>query len=295
MTLLSQALALAIGCGGGAPADPLAGTEAFLRVGLEPAREADLLEARLEEEGYRRRLRIDGRTHSSLALVRPETGETLVRIISRAGVALAVEAPADTGLQAVGLVDLGGDVDGDGWEEVGVYADDPAEARRCVAIVRVDERGRAREVRLDTRELGGDACVEGFEDLDGDGTVEALVVARYRRLSAGTPPRVTIPYRAAGWRPVAGGAARSFARRERRAREEALRAARERSDAREAYRLGVELAAIARFAGETAEAQLAVLDGALRGLRLSTALTETLEEARALIRRGWRDDADDPR
>ncbi len=292
MALFSQVLVVALGCGGSPQAGPLAETETWLRVGLDPVHEANLIEERLSLEGYRRRLRIDGGTHSSLAMERTETGETLVRVVTRAGVALGLEAPAETGLTSVGLVDLGADIDGDGREEVGVFADDPARARRCIAVVRIDERGRAQEMRLDTGPLGGDACIEGVEDIDGDAIPEALVVVRYPRLSAGTPPRVTVPYRAATWRPLVGGGARAFARRERQRRQEVLGSARERSDARQAYRVGVELAAIARFSGAPAEAQVAALDEAVEGLELSAVLAATVEAAREFIRRGWQEEGD---
>jgi len=287
-----QLLVFFLGCGASSP-NPLAATATLLRLGLDPEREADALEESLVAAGLRRRLRIDGRTHSSLWMVRPGTSEAVVRVVTRAGIALGVDAPEQTGGRAVGLLDLHGDVDGDGHEEIGVFADDPARDRRCIAVLRVDAQGRVHEVRLDTRSLQGDACIEAFEDIDGDGRVEALVVARYPELSVGTPPRVAVPFRTRGWRPLRDGPARAFARAQRLRREVGLRAAREQADAHAAYRLGVELAGLARLAGEGSEAQVAALRSAVAGLELTAGLAAAVEEAAAFIRRGWRA-ADDP-
>ena len=291
MGLLSQAL-VCLACGSQGPG-ALEGTEELLRVGVDPSAEADAIEARLYDGGYRRRVRLDGETHSSLAMEHLETGETAVRIVTKAGLALAVEAPADTNRSAVGILDLGAlDLDGDGAEEVAVFAIDPARARRCIAIVRIDERWRAREVPLDTADLGGEPCIEAMDDVDGDGRPEAIVVVRYPELSMGTPPQVALPYAAPRWTPLPPGAARAFAREQSALRRETLATARQESDVREAYRIGVELAAIARFAGESADAQVHALRSSVEGLTLSSTVELALERVGAFIRRGWRTEAE---
>lgn len=258
-------------------------------MGVDPAEEATVLEERYLAAGYRRRVRVDGETHSALSMEHLESGDTLVRVVSRSGVALALEAPStEHDRAAVGLLDPGRtDLDGDGAEEVLVYAIDEARARRCVAIVRIDDM-RVREVRIPFDDLGGEACIEDVRDVGGDARPEALVVVRYPEWSAGTPPQVAVPYAAPSWTRMPRGAARAFLEEERASRQEGLAEARRTQDVREAFRLGVELAALARFSGAEENTQIEALEAATTNLELPGPLRARIEEVTARIRAGWR-------
>ena len=110
----------------------------YLRVGLDPAQEAAALRARFAEDGFTLRARVEAPGVSAFAMGRE--GETLVRVITERGVALAVSAPTE-GLDRaeVGLLEVEpSDPDGDGRPEVALYAVDVAAARRCVALLRVE-------------------------------------------------------------------------------------------------------------------------------------------------------------
>lgn len=235
---------------------------AYLRAGVNPSAEATRLER--QYRGYRRTVRIDAETYSAFAM--EDRGQSLVRVVTERGVALAVEAPEEHGRSRVGLVDgLPPDLDGDGHEEVLVFADDPALDRRCVAIVRIED-GRAREVRLQLP-THGDACIESFADADGDGTAEAIVVVRFGQLALGSAPSVNLVYGAPAWRERLG-----FRVDQRDVRN------REWDTWEEAYRAAVELAALA-----DPDDALATFQAAIEGWEMTSTRQLHCDQAVAAI------------
>ena len=260
--MIGQTIVLA--CGG---AEPSVDESAYLRAGVDPGVEATRLER--QYRGFRREVRIDARTFTALSMV--DGSRSLVRVVTSRGVALAVDAPEEHGRTRVGLLEgFPADLDGDGQEEVLVFADDPALDRRCIAIVRIED-GVAREVRLSLDELDGDACVEQLADVDDDGRAEALVVVRFTELALGTAPRIVVPFGGTDW-----------ARLDRPELRERERAARSRAweTWEEAYRAAVELAALA-----DAE-PVGAFDAALEAWAPTPAREAQCERAREVIA-GW--------
>lgn len=293
---LAVTFALSLGCAH--PATPPLVHEdptRFLRVGLDPRSEADELERRLEASGYARVARVASADVVALSM-RREDGATLVRVVTRRGLVLSVDAPTESlERSAVGVEDVPLDLDGDGHPEIVLSATDAARDRRCLALVRVAPDGSLREV-TPTLELGGDACVEALRDL-GDGRAAALAVVRFVHLAIDRPPSLSVPFgpgsRGAGgatWEIRRDGAARTFLAEQRRERVVALATARDARDARAAYRIGVELAALAWLAGEADATQRQALSVALEGLDVPPPISRAREQAEAWIAAGWQDE-----
>ncbi|MCB9618758.1 MAG: hypothetical protein H6724_04810 [Sandaracinus sp.] len=290
------------GCGGSAR-DPF-GDARHLRVGLDPSAEADAIEERLIEDGFVRAARVDAPNAVGLAM-RDEGGRSVLRIVTRRGVVLAVAAPTEALTRSeVGLVEAPADLDGDGHVELIAAATDAATERRCLALVRVLEDGGLAEVTPELRALGGEPCLEALSDLDADGRFEVVAVTRFGALAWGSAPRVPVVFvpfpneategavPGARWQALSGDRATRFFQRERAEREAALRTARGEANVAGAYRLGVELAAIARHAGADTDTQIGVLRSAADGLTLGVAASERWLEAVEYVRRGWRTEAE---
>lgn len=284
--------------------DPLEDAR-HLRVGLDPRTEADAIERRLVQDGFSRVTRVDAVGAVGLAM-RDDAGRSVLRVVTRRGLVLAVQAPTEALTRSeVGLVEAPADLDGDGYVELVAAATDVAVERRCLALVRVLEDGGLVEVTPDLRALGGDACLEVLSDVGADGRFEVVAVTRFPVIAWGRPPQVAVafaptpcqpeePVAAPGacWRSLVGDRAVGFVARERAGRESALRAARSAGDVAAVYRLGVELAALARHSGATTDAQVGVLRGAADGLTLRAAARERWLVAADYIRRGWRTEAE---
>ncbi len=297
------AIVVSVACvrGGG---DPLEDAR-HLRVGLDPRTEADAIERRLVQDGFFRVTRVDAVGAVGLAM-RDDAGRSVLRIVTRRGLVLAVEAPTEALTRSeVGLVEAPADLDGDGYVELVAAATDVAVERRCLALVRVLEDGGLVEVTPDLRALGGDACLEVLSDLEVDGRFEVVAITRFPAIAWGRAPQVAVAFAptphepeelaaapGACWRALVGDPAVGFFARERADRESGLRAARGAGDVAAVYRLGVELAALARHSGATTEAQVGVLRGAADGLTLSTAARKRWLGAVDYIRRGWRTEAE---
>jgi hypothetical protein len=93
----------------------------------------------------------------------------------------------------------------------------------------------------------------------------------------------------ARWVLVSGARARDFFERERAERAARLADARSRGDVAAAFRLGVELAALARFRGADTHAQSEVLRATADGLELGPAAARRWADAAAFVARGWVD------
>ena len=306
------------------------------RVGLDARTEANAIEARLHDRGWETVVRVDGPDAVGLAM-RGDEGRTALRVITRRGVVLAVEAPTESLERTeVGLIDAPPDLDGDGFVELLPAATDAALERRCFALLRVLPDGSIAEVTPSFDGLGGSACLEALSDLDGDGRFEVVANVRFTALAWGSAPAIALPFAArldassassasrassessessassassessassassesprdpvagAHWVLVTGARGREFFERERGDRSTRLLAARESGDVAAAYRLGVELAALARFRGADTRAQIDALRGASSGLVLGPTASHRFAEAVSFIQRGWVDEA----
>ena len=341
-----------VGCR--APAAPLDDAR-HLRVGLDARAEADAIEARLRARGWVRVVRVEAPDAVGLAM-RGDEGRTALRVVTRRGLVLAVEAPTESLERAeVGLIDAPTDLDGDGFVELLPAATDAATERRCFAIARVLPDGSLVEVTPSFEGLGGSACLEALVDLEGDGRLEVVAKVRFPSLAWETAPSVALPFaatleaprsagsaadeasrsagsaadeasrsagsaaRSAGsaaddetasssvapetddatelarpapgarWALVSGARARDFYEREQAERAARLADARSRGDVAAAYRLGVELAALARVRGADTRAQSEVLRATADGLDLGPAAARRWSDAAAFVARGWVD------
>ena len=279
-----MAIGLAVGALGCAPEPPLTDPVGYLRIGADFEAEARAFAEGLEADGWA--VQRPQRGESFAAVVGREAERTVVRVWSRRGLVIAIDAPSpDHWRRAVTLAPPTPepDLDGDGFEELVIGATDDAAGRTCFAMVRVDGEGFARDVTPTYPDLGGQACVEGF--VTGGGPLRAMVVVRFPALARGSVPRVPVPFvpgaapegdgAGAVWRSDADAA---FLERERTRRRGELAAGR-----LEPHRAAVELAALAHLAGEDAGAQFAIFD-ALVG----AAADPTTATSRARIEQGWR-------
>lgn len=262
----------------------------FLQVGVDPHTEASALEENLRRAGWRIDTRVEGRTFAAMAAAHVERRETAIRVVTRRGIALAMDVPAEQSSQPVALLALDGgdhDRDGDGLEEVVLTRRDPVRERRCLAVVQVLEEGFVAPVPADLQRFGADVCVEDMDDVTGDGRPEALVPVRLEGFARGTVPAITVPlvWRDGRHRFVPGAMA-DWWRRERVRRERALSEARSARDVEAAYALAVELAALVEAGGGTARERVLEFDDALRGLVLTEGQARAIGAARERIAAG---------
>src|SRR5690606_26313548 len=164
--LLTLALA---GCG--APREPPL-LERWVRVGTDPEREAEAVARGLEAGGYRATQRIAGDGFVALAFVREADDRRAVRVITRIGVAVALDSHETDGVRirhgAVRLIETGArgdDVDLDGRPEVVVARD--GEEGTCIAVIRIAEDGRPSAPAIEAEALAPGRCASSLEDVDG--------------------------------------------------------------------------------------------------------------------------------
>lgn len=323
-----------VGCR--APAAPLDDAR-HLRVGLDARAEADAIEARLRARGWVRVVRVEAPDAVGLAM-RGDEGRTALRVVTRRGLVLAVEAPTESLERAeVGLIDAPTDLDGDGFVELLPAATDAATERRCFAIARVLPDGSLVEVTPSFEGLGGTTCLEALVDLEDDGRFEVVARVRFASLAWETAPSVALPFAplpeapaasrarsidredgasedaiadarddegedttpdateaaravpGARWVLLSGARARDFFERERAERTARLADARRGGDVAAAFRLGVELAALARFRGADTRAQSETLRATADGFELGPAAARRWADAAAFVARGWVD------
>lgn len=269
--------------------------EEYLRVGVDPSGEAEAVARALEDAGFRTAQRVEGHGFVALAFVRESDGRRAIRVITRIGVAVALDSHESDGVRVrhgeVRLVEHGAaehDLDADGRPEVAVARVEEG-GGECLAVIRLFPDGRARAARIEAENVAPGSCASALDDVDGDGRLEAIVALEWPALalSASSVPalRVALGADEGGWRAAATPAA--FVERERAERRRALSDARERLDVAYASRLGVELAALANVSGATVDAQVRAYDEALAGLVLREDERDRAQAVRAYIAAGW--------
>lgn len=282
---------LLAGCGASSETRSTSSRElSFLQVGVDPATEAEAAAASLSRAGFRVRTRVDGQGFTAMSFSHREGGATAVRIATRRGIAVALDAAGtDAPVDLIAPARAGAhDADGDRADEIVLRTTDAVVARECLAVLRVDDAGAVSPIPA-TDDLGTEVCIESVADVNADGRADAIAVVRFPTLARDATPAVAVPLvvRAGVWAP-AGRSATGHFDDERRRRADALAAAARALDLETAYRLAVELAAIARFAGAPSGDQVRAFDDALRGLVLTPALARAVADARAAIAAGWR-------
>src|SRR5690606_32239466 len=124
------------------------------------------------------------------------------------GVVVALDSHETDGVRerhgAVRLVDpgvRGHDIDGDGDPEVVVAR--RSAAGECLAVVRIASDGSARALPIEAEGVAPGSCASALEDVDGDGSLEAIVELSWPRLALGANvPAVRVALMSAngGWR-----------------------------------------------------------------------------------------------
>jgi hypothetical protein len=131
------------------PPSPFFGDERFLVLGVQPDAEAGALAEQLERSGYRIERTLRGQHFTALFALDGDGRPAKVRVVTRRGVALALDAREGHAfspgvryvLLAPPLRDTH-DADGDGFEEVFVEQHTAAEAP-CILVYRVRDSGFA--------------------------------------------------------------------------------------------------------------------------------------------------------
>lgn len=275
-----------------APAAQPLGAETFLNVGVSPRAEADAVRARLEAAGWERTGEVETERFVALAFRRGED-QRAVRVITARGVVAALDSHEPDGVRARhGLVALADpavrDFDGDGAEELVLVRD--GGPTPCLAVLRFDDAGQVRAAPDDASTLREGACVARHEDVDGDGTLEAIVPLSWPELSLAEPPatiEVALIAREGGWH--ADGMPSRYVERLRGALDGALGAARLARDVSRAATVAVEIAALAHLTGASVAAQVRRFDEALSGLVLTDEARDRVAAIRAVIASGWRE------
>ena len=175
----------------------------YLRVGVDPRDEAQSTRRSLSREGYDVHTVVEADDVFVLNALRPRDGATAVRVVTRAGIALGLDAPdrahpARDRVEGLPAEVSGRDLLGDGNLEVLLRVDGRDRAAPCIAVVRIDAQGRAVELPLPTRRVQVGACAEEAEVIvrgDGERVVALLVVARYALASVAEVASVAIPLR----------------------------------------------------------------------------------------------------
>lgn len=249
--------------------------ENYLQVGVDMHAECDSVRASLGRAGLEILARLDTPSYCALSAASADGARTAVRVVTARGIAYSADGALD-GLPGATPVSLLAPPGGHAGSELLVARAESPLARRCIDVVRVDARGEAESIPLALEALAAvvpideRTCIGEVLDLDGDGIAEAYVDVRAPALAA---PGVGAP---AVRVPLAPGP-RGFAyvpppathwERERVRRAELLATARAARDFARAHTVGVQLALVARLAGEAASAQLAAYDESIAGLSI---------------------------
>ncbi len=260
-------MGLGTGCGGAPPeVDPAD----FLRVGVDMRAECRSVAGSLARVGLAVTTRLERPRYCALGATSADAARSAVRIVTTSGIAYAADGRVD-GLPGHTPVSLLAPPGGAVGPEV-LVARAPSEASgRCIDVVHVDARGAARVVDLDLAALvvpdfvETPTCVADVLDADGNGTAEAWIALRVPALAAagGRVPTLRIPLAPGAAEFVYVAPPEAHWQRERGARATALDEARAGRDLATAHALAVELALVARLAGQPPAAQRAAYDTGL--------------------------------
>ena len=256
----------------------------YLRVGVVPSEEAELLAESLESEGYAVERVVTTDEVAVLSARRAADGASAVRVVTRNGAAVGLDAPdrahpARTAVWALPEPLSGRDIDGDGSVDIVIAVAEQTRPGACFGVLRIDEHGRAFERPVRTRWVQEGACAEDVRDVGGDARPELLVVGRYALYGALGTPTVAIPFRGHEGRfvPMGPEAGRFYAGATR-ARENAAEHARQRGDMDAAAVAGVEAGLLALFAGHPVSEAVATMERVGEG-----ASVDALAEGRRLL------------
>lgn len=252
---------LCVACGG-SPAAP--DIMDYMRVGVTPRDEAEAVSASMDKDGWTLVTRVDGERVVALAFRMPGDARAAVRVITRRGVAIAMDAPSEAWSGDVFLdTSLGTtatDLDGDGNEEVVLGTGDVALLRRCMEVFHVVADGSVVPMSVPSPAPFRDACVVRFTNVTGDQRPEVVTVVRDDAVSFDTVASVEMPLVSAGghWRRPPEEVMTRFCEPEQRAREaeiaSLLGGKAVLKSVPQILRLGYELAMLSRLRGDSAEA-----------------------------------------
>jgi hypothetical protein len=278
-------LALVCACGGASSERSL---DDFLAVGVDLRTECDRVRDSLADAGLEVVSRVDLPFYCALSAASADGLRTAVRVVTTRGIVYSADGAVD-GLPGETPVSLLAPPGGHAGSELLVARAASELAGRCIEVVQLDATGGARSIPLELEALAAvvpvdeRTCIGDVLDLDGNGIAEAYV-----RVHAPLPPapharasevRVPLAPGPGGFVYVAPPGA--YWQTERRARAELLAVALAARDFATADALGVELALIARLAGESASAQLAAYDASIAGLSIGTEQQTRIDAAHA--------------
>lgn len=286
------AVAELVACGGASEPEAVTNPAAFLAVGVSLEETAAAVRRDFTSEGAL--LQAERRTSRFDAMLFSREGgaRTVLRVVTRAGIALGMEAPsaAWAGLLTLPAFGTQGvpDLDGDGDGDLVVGTVDSALERVCLEAFRVDTEGALVPMSVQRVPPWTDACIEKLEaapmravatlvlrdDVASDGATSArvdvplVIVAGHFRRAA---PEAS----AAHWGDVE---ARNAA---------ALDVAKRNGATKAIVRVAYERA-MARFAlGDSAKAARKAFDDAVRGTNLGAADAAWAADLSAHIEREW--------
>jgi len=210
-------------------------------------------------------------------------GRTLVRVVTRVGIALALDVPVHERDDAIRLRTVAG------ISDLVVTRVDSALDRECSALLRPAPDGRVKGVPIELDYFGDGACVEEIRDLDEDGHPELLTrLFAERAFGDGVPevPGVLVAHDG-GYRRAGPEDCQVFWDGEEARRRSETDEARRALDVPRALRIAAELALLARGRHGSMTAQVMAFDAAMAGLVLSPEEARGAGEARRYIADGW--------
>jgi len=262
--------------------------EDYLRVGVDMRTECNSVSDALVEAGLVVTRRRDAPRFCALSAASRDGARSAVRIVTSRGIVYSADGARD-GLPGATLVTLIAPPGGHDGPELLVARAESALTARCIEVIQVDAQGGAQAIPLELDALAAVApvdartCIGEILDVDGDGTAEAHVIVRALLLAApqSRAPAVRVPLAPgpSGFVYVAPPA--THWQRERSDRAERLAQARMTRDFAAAHTVAVELALLARLAGEGASAQRAAYDEGIAGLSIGVAQEALIDAVHA--------------
>ena len=281
-----MALVALVGACGGASVD--APVDGYLRVGVDAHVECDSVRDSLAEAGLELRSRVEQFGYCALSAASSDERRTAVRVVTARGIVYSADGEVG-GLPGATPVAFLAPPGGHAGTELLVARAGSELVGRCVDVVRVDDAGGAQTIPLDLAALAAtvsveaSACISDVLDQDGDGMAEAYITVRAPSAAAphARAPAVRVPLAPGETGFVYVAPPASYWQSERRARAELLAHALSERDFVGAHTIGVELALIARLAGESASAQRGAYDASIAGLSLGAAQQALIDAAHA--------------